>query len=45
MTQRVRSRWFSVLRKVRTKGPDIFLPGWHYNVLVGIGWGGGASWV
>ncbi|MFC9079749.1 transposase, partial [Streptomyces sp. NPDC057062] len=29
---------------VRTKGPDMFLPGWDYSVLVGIGWGA-TSWV
>lgn len=23
----------------------MFLPGWDYNVLVSIGWGGAASWV
>src|SRR5262249_6688763 len=30
--------------RVRTKGPDMFLPGWDYSVLVGIGWGA-TSWV
>ncbi|MER6367076.1 hypothetical protein ABT255_01630 [Streptomyces mirabilis] len=30
---------------VRTKGPDMDRPGWDYNVLVGISWGGTASWV
>lgn len=30
---------------VRTKGPDMDLPGWDYNVLVGIGWSGAVSWV
>ncbi|MGI5510729.1 transposase [Streptomyces sp. CA-106131] len=29
---------------VRTKGPDMFLPGWDYSILVGIGWGA-TSWV
>ncbi|WP_434598207.1 hypothetical protein [Streptomyces sp. A5-4] len=32
-----------IMVMVRTKGPDMFLPGWDYNVLVGIGWGGAAS--
>jgi hypothetical protein len=29
---------------VRGKGPDVFLPGWNFSVLVGIGWGA-SSWV
>lgn len=28
---------------VRARGPDMDLPGWDYNVLVGIGWGCAAS--
>ncbi len=30
--------------QVRGKGGDVFLPGWSYSVLVGIGWGT-SSWV
>jgi hypothetical protein len=29
---------------VRGKGGDVFLPGWSYSVVVGIGWGA-SSWV
>lgn len=29
---------------VRGKGPDVFLPGWNFSVLAGIGWGA-SSWV
>ncbi|MET7930227.1 NF041680 family putative transposase [Streptomyces sp. NPDC005349] len=29
---------------VRGKGPDVFLPGWNFSVLVGVGWGA-SSWV
>ncbi|MFD9286710.1 transposase, partial [Streptomyces mirabilis] len=29
---------------VRGKGPDVFLPGWNYSILTGIGWGA-TSWV
>jgi hypothetical protein len=30
--------------QVRGKGGDVFLPGWSYSVLVGVGWGA-SSWV
>ena len=30
--------------QVRGKGGDVFLPGWSYSILVGIGWGT-SSWV
>ena len=30
--------------QVRGKGGDVFLPGWNYSILVGIGWGA-SSWV
>jgi hypothetical protein len=30
--------------QVRGKGGDVFLPGWSYSILVGIGWGA-SSWV
>jgi len=30
--------------QVRGKGGDVFLPGWSYSLLVGIGWGA-SSWV
>jgi len=30
--------------QVRGKGGDVFLPGWSYSILVGIGWGS-SSWV
>jgi hypothetical protein len=30
--------------QVRGKGGDVFLPGWSYSILVGIGWGAN-SWV
>lgn len=30
--------------QVRGKGGDVFLPGWSYSVMVGIGWGS-SSWV
>src|SRR5262249_33743707 len=29
--------------QVRGKGGDVFLPGWNYSILVGIGWGA-SSW-
>jgi hypothetical protein len=30
--------------QVRGKGGDVFLPGWSYSMLVGVGWGA-SSWV
>ena len=33
-----------VMVQVRGKGGDVFLPGWPFSILVGIGWGA-SSWV
>jgi len=33
-----------VMVQVRGKGGDVFLPGWPYSILVGLGWGAD-SWV
>jgi hypothetical protein len=33
-----------VMVQVRGKGGDVYLPGWHYSLLVGLQWGN-SSWV
>jgi len=33
-----------VMVQVRGKGGDVYLPGWHYSLLVGLHWGN-SSWV